>query len=132
MPAAVVIPVLAVPDVAIAIDWCREAFGFTLRLRIADHRAQLNVGDGAIVIRRATDDPSSSALIDSIMVRVDDVDSHWARASGRGASVVAPPADQPYGERQYSARDPFGHLRTFSQSIADVAPEDWGGIAGDL
>ncbi len=32
-----------------------------------------------------------------------------------------------YGERQYSAEDPAGHQWTFSETIADVAPEDWGG-----
>ncbi len=32
-----------------------------------------------------------------------------------------------YGERQYSAEDPFGHQRTFTETIADVAPEEWGG-----
>jgi uncharacterized glyoxalase superfamily protein PhnB len=39
------------------------------------------------------------------------------------------PKDFPYGERQYTAEDPASHQWTFSQSLADVAPEDWGGIA---
>jgi hypothetical protein len=37
------------------------------------------------------------------------------------------PADHPYGEPQYTAEDFAGHRSTFSQSIADVAPEEWGG-----
>ena len=44
-PRTIVIPELAYPDLTQAIDWLTSAFGFTLRLRIADHRAQLNVGD---------------------------------------------------------------------------------------
>jgi uncharacterized glyoxalase superfamily protein PhnB len=44
-----------------------------------------------------------------------------------GAAIVREPADYPFGERQYSCRDLGGHLRTFSQSIADIAPADWGG-----
>ncbi len=43
MPRCSVIPVLGYPDVAAAIDWLRDTFGFSLRLRIANHRAQLNV-----------------------------------------------------------------------------------------
>jgi uncharacterized glyoxalase superfamily protein PhnB len=35
--------------------------------------------------------------------------------------------DYPYGERQYSAVDVGGHHWTFSESIADVDPADWGG-----
>jgi hypothetical protein len=37
------------------------------------------------------------------------------------------PTDFEYGERQYTAEDPFGHRWTFSQTLRDVAPEDWGG-----
>ena len=50
MPASTVIPVLAYPSVPEAIAWLAAAFGFTLRLGIGDHRAQLNAGDGAVVI----------------------------------------------------------------------------------
>jgi uncharacterized glyoxalase superfamily protein PhnB len=52
MPECTVIPVLSYPDVGQAIDWLCPAFGFTLRLRIGDHRAQLAIGDGAIVITK--------------------------------------------------------------------------------
>jgi len=40
------------------------------------------------------------------------------------------PADYPYGERQYTAEDLAGHVWTFSLSINDVAPEEWGGRTG--
>ena len=32
-----------------------------------------------------------------------------------------------YGERQYVATDLAGHQWTFTQSVADVSPEEWGG-----
>jgi hypothetical protein len=38
----------------------------------------------------------------------------------------------PFGECQYGVVDPGGHRWTFSQSIADLAPEDWGGTSGRL
>ena len=50
IPRCTVIPELAYPDVGEAIAWLCDAFGFTLRIRIANHRAQLNVGDGAVVL----------------------------------------------------------------------------------
>jgi uncharacterized glyoxalase superfamily protein PhnB len=43
-----------------------------------------------------------------------------------GARIVKSPADMPFGERQYTVEDLGGHRWTFSQSIADVAPEAWG------
>jgi uncharacterized glyoxalase superfamily protein PhnB len=60
-------------------------------------------------------------------VRVEDADAHHARAVAEGATILDQPTDHPYGERQYNAEDPGGHRWTFSQSIADVDPADWGG-----
>jgi len=132
IPGCTVIPELAYTDIGEAIDWLSDTFGFTLRIRIGDHRAQMNVGDGAVVLteRRGTDDHLERAH--SVMVRVDNVDEHHARASARGAQIVRPPASHPFGERQYTVIDHGGHYWTFTQSVADVAPEDWGGTVGRL
>lgn len=137
MPSATVIPELVYPDVGAAIEWLSEAFGFTERWRAGDDRAQLAIGDGAIVVMEpglagGTDvfgPPAGVAITHSIMVRVEDVDTHHERARGRGARILRPPADHPYGERQYTAEDFAGHRWAFSQSIADVAPETWGGVS---
>ncbi len=51
IPRCTVIPEIAYPDVDQASAWLCEAFGFTVRLRIASHRVQLNVGDGAVVVK---------------------------------------------------------------------------------
>jgi hypothetical protein len=51
IPRATVIPVLAYPDVNQAAAWPRDAFGFSVRLRIGSHRVQLNAGDGAVIVR---------------------------------------------------------------------------------
>jgi uncharacterized glyoxalase superfamily protein PhnB len=134
MPRSTVIPVLAYPDVRKAVEWLCDAFGFTERLRIGEHRAQLNVGDGAVVIAARRAGPTARGAAErgdathSVMVRVADVDRHHARAREHGARILGPPADFPYGERQYTVEDPGGHRWTFSQSVADIAPEDWGGV----
>jgi uncharacterized glyoxalase superfamily protein PhnB len=133
MPRCTVIPELAYADLGEAISWLCDAFGFTLRLRIADHRAQLNVGNGAVVLTelRRRDGPEID-VAHAVMVRVDDVDAHHARAKARGARILQPPDTYPYGERQYSVQDVGGHCWTFSQSVADIDPSEWGGTAGDL
>ena len=128
MPASTVIPVLGYPDVGAAIDWLCSTFGFSLRLRIANHRAQLNVGDGAIIVTEQSGPVSKDSQ--SVMVRVENVDSHHDHAVQHGARVLDPPADYPFGERQYVVEDFAGHRWTFSQSIADVDPKDWGGTPG--
>jgi len=128
IPRSTVIPELGYPDVGQAVEWLGAAFGFTLRLRIASHRAQLNAGDGAIVVTEQQPEAGRS----SVLVRVEDATQHHEHAARHGARILRPPADHPYGERQYTAEDPAGHRWTFSQSIDDVAPEDWGGTSGEL
>ena len=60
-------------------------------------------------------------------MRVADVDAHCDLARQLGARILNPPTDYPYGERQYTAEDIGGHKWTFSQTLADVDPRDWGG-----
>ena len=122
IPSSTVIPVLTYPDVAAAVAWLSGAFGFTERLRIGDHRAQLLVGDGAVVAASGTSQPGGV----SMLVRVADVDAHCARARAYGARIAQEPATGPYGERQYTALDLHGHAWTFSQSVADIDPAAWG------
>lgn len=131
---ATVIPNLAYADVNKAADWLCAAFGFSVRLRIGNHRVQLNVGDGAVTIRelRPNEFNATLNLGHSITVRVEDADAHCKRARERGAWITQDPVTHPYGERQYNAEDFAGYAWTFSQSVADVHPQDWGGSAEQL
>ena len=124
MPDATVIPVLGYADVLEAADWLCDAFGLGVRLRIADHRVQLVYGDGAVVVTGGERTDGSSHLL---LVRVGDADAHCEQAAAHGAVIVSPPTDYPYGERQYTAEDIGGHRWTFSQTIADADPAEWGG-----
>jgi len=128
MPDATVIPVLGYEDVPAAAEWLCETFGFRVRLRIADHRVQLVHGGGAVVVAGGGRGDASSH---SLLVRVDDVDAHHARVEAAGAPIVSRPADFPYGERQYTVEDVGGHRWTFSQTVSDADPADWGGTLID-
>ena len=125
IPSATVIPELAYPSVGNAVEWLCAAFSFTVRIRIADHRAQLNVGDGAIVVTELKNPGQSIDNAHSMMVRVEDIDSHFEQALKHGARLITAPTSYPYGERQYSVEDFAGHRWNFSQSIADVDPASW-------
>jgi uncharacterized glyoxalase superfamily protein PhnB len=132
IPSATVIPVLIYPDVREAVAWLSAAFGFQERLRIGEnHRSQLTVGDdGAVIIGDVRHDhvpPRPGESTHSVVVRVEDAEGHCARARANGARILMEPTDFEYGERQYTAQDPAGHRWTFSQTLADVAPEEWGG-----
>src|SRR5258707_4471862 len=113
IPNCTVIPELAYPDIGEAIDWLCNAFGFTLRIRIADHRAQLNVGDGAVILieQRAPGGNESHA----VMVRVENVDRHHERASRHELGYCdRPPTFRMANGNTMSKiwRDIFGLLRS--------------------
>jgi uncharacterized glyoxalase superfamily protein PhnB len=131
IPPSTVIPVLIYPDVREAVDWLAGAFGFVERLRIGEnHRSQLSVGEGAVIVgdvRGERRPPRPGEVTHSVMVRVEDADAHFERAKANGARIVKEPTDFQYGERQYTAEDPAGHQWTFSETLNDVAQEEWGG-----
>src|SRR5271156_7155147 len=131
VPDATVIPVLTYPDVRLAVVWLTDRFGFDERVRIGEgHRSQLQFGDGAVIVAGVRGDrtpPRSGEVTHSVLVRVGDAQAHCERARAAGARILMEPTDMPFGERQYTAEDLAGHQWTFSETLADVAPEEWGG-----
>ena len=123
------IPELAYEDVDAAVRWLSAAFGMKERLRIGDHRAQLLVGTGAMVVTdRSRESSAAPPSGQGVLVRVENVDAHFARAVAAGAEIIAPPTTHPFGERQYSTKDIGGHRWTFSETVDDVDPASWGGV----
>jgi uncharacterized glyoxalase superfamily protein PhnB len=122
VPPCTVIPVLIYPDPGAAADWLSRAFGFTVRLRIANHRIQMKAGDGCVTIAEGTVAPNTSHII---QVRIENAEGHCERARQHGAIILTEPQDHPYGERQYNAADFCGHRWDFTETIADIAPEEW-------
>jgi uncharacterized glyoxalase superfamily protein PhnB len=131
IPSAQVIPVLVYPDVREAVAWLEEAFGFVERLQIGEsHRSQLRFGDGALIVgdvRGERRPPEGAIETHSVVVRVDDARAHCEHARAHGAKILMEPTDFEYGERQYNAEDPAGHRWTFSETLRDVDPDEWGG-----
>ena len=132
---ASVVPELVYADVEEAIQWLCDTFGFTELWRAGGHRARLAFGNGVLIV--ADRDPNHGRELPgdgrlrshSVMVKVEDVDAHHDHARRQGARVLSPPTDYSYGERQYAVEDLAGHHWTFTQAIADLAPEDWGGTS---
>mmetsp|Transcript_893 Transcript_893/g.2519 ORF Transcript_893/g.2519 Transcript_893/m.2519 type:complete len:137 (-) Transcript_893:1011-1421(-) len=121
-----IIPTLRYRDARAAIAWLCQAFSFEEHLVVPDGdgiaHAQLSHGTGMIMLGTAADDgfgklqrtpEQVGGCTQSAYVVVPDADAHYARAVAAGAEVVMPLADQDYGGRGYSCRDPEGHLWNF-------------------
>jgi|HubBroStandDraft_4_1064222.scaffolds.fasta_scaffold118011_3 predicted enzyme related to lactoylglutathione lyase/uncharacterized glyoxalase superfamily protein PhnB len=133
-PLGAIVPSLTYRDVSKAIDWLGGAFGFTERLRTPPepdgtiHHAQLAIGEGSVIL---TGQPAARRdelveFVETVMVRVANIDEHCERARQFGARILSAPDGKPFGERQYNAEDLEGHRWTFTESVADVQPEAWG------
>jgi uncharacterized glyoxalase superfamily protein PhnB len=91
----------------------------------------LTVGDdGAVIVADTRSDrqpPRSGSYSHLLKVRVVDVQAQVERARAHGARVLQEPEDPPYGERECTVADLAGHRWQFTQTMRDVAPEEWGG-----
>jgi uncharacterized glyoxalase superfamily protein PhnB len=133
IPSATVIPVLVYPDVRAAVEWLTTVFGFAERVRIGeDHRSQMRIGaDGAVIIADTHGErtpPQPGVETHLLKVRVEDVRAQYERVKSHGATIVADLAELPYGELQFTVDDLAGHRWEFSETVRDVAPEEWGGM----
>jgi uncharacterized glyoxalase superfamily protein PhnB len=120
-------PYLYYRDLDRALKWLAEAFGWQEKMRAtgADGRAfhaEMVVGaDAAVMMGCPGPDYLNPRdlghVTQSLYVRVDDVDSLFARATTAGATVIEEPADQPYGDRRCALEDCEGHHWFFAQTV---------------
>jgi len=128
-----VTPYLYYEDVASALAWLSRAFGLHERTRMpgadgAIAHAEMEFADGVIMLGRPGPDYQNPRRLggatQSVYVYTDEVDKHFRRAREAGAKIVSEPADQFYGDRNYAAQDPEGHIWYFAEHVRDAAPED--------
>jgi MerR family transcriptional regulator, thiopeptide resistance regulator len=60
---------------------------------------------------------SVDAVTGTMVIAVEDVDAHYARALAAGAKIFCEPVDRPYGIREYSAEDPEGQIWWFKSPL---------------
>lgn len=128
-------PYLLYEDVAAALKWLAESFGFEERLRFTDSEgqvthAEMTAAGGEIMLGHPGPDyrgPRRTGEVNSFVhVYVDDVEAHCRHAKAAGAEILTMPQDKPYGDRSYDAADPEGHRWTFAQHVRNVPPAEWG------
>ena len=122
-------------DPRAALEWLTRAFGFEITMAIEDpegdprkcHYEMAIEGRGRIMIGGEwaswTRSPASINGVNTQSTDVDlvsDLDAHCERARAAGATIVAEPEDQFYGDRTYRAVDLEGHAWTFSEHVRDV------------
>ncbi|MEX0683913.1 MAG: VOC family protein [Dehalococcoidia bacterium] len=120
-----VYPFMSYKDAPAAIEFLCNAFGFEKKAVFANEdgsiaHAELNLGSGIVMLgtEKHSDlklrSPNGLGFVtQGVYIAIEDTDGHFARAKAAGAQVVMEPTDQDYGSRDYSVRDPEGHLWSF-------------------
>jgi PhnB protein len=123
---------MTVRDARAAIDFYQKAFGAetVLKLDMPDGsiaHAEIRIGDSIVMLseeNEAWGTKSPLTLGGSpmfLMAYVADVDAAFRRAIAAGATEVRPVANQFYGDRSGTLKDPNGHQWTLSTHIEDVS-----------
>jgi uncharacterized glyoxalase superfamily protein PhnB len=124
-----VIPTLTYQDIPAAHDFLVKAFGFhgggvSRNAEGQPVHGEVRAGAATIWLHRVTPEHqllsplASDVATSGLFVYVDDVDAHYERARAGGAVIDAQPVDQPYGQREYGARDLEGHRWWFATPSA--------------
>jgi PhnB protein len=130
-----VTPYLAVDDATEAIEYYTKAFGAKERVRMEAPdgkvgHAELEIGDSLVMLsdpfpQASTKTPGElGGTTVSVFMYVEDVDAVVKQAVDAGATVTMEVADQFWGDRFGSVRDPFGHLWSIATHVEDVPPEE--------
>jgi PhnB protein len=130
-----VTPYLALDDAAEAIDYYTQAFGAKELSRMEAPggkigHAEIQIGDSIIMLtdtfpQSTTRAPSElGGTTASIFLYVDDVDAVVEKAVKAGATVTMEVADQFWGDRFGSIKDPYGHSWAIATHVEDVSPEE--------
>jgi uncharacterized glyoxalase superfamily protein PhnB len=111
-----------------AVDWLCNAFGFKPHQVFKNAQgtvvhAELAFGTSVLMIGPVADTPFgkylkqpdeiSGAVTQAVYVIVDDADAHYAKAKEAGAEILLDIKTQDYGGRDYTCRDPEGHIWSF-------------------
>ena len=121
-------PVLVYDDIEAGHDYLVKVFGFTsgglqrLNNGTVVH-GEVSLGGDVIWLHRVSpehdlDSPRRAASHAGLSIQIPDVDDHYARTKAAGAHIDAEPSNQPYGLREYGARDPEGHRWWFNTPTA--------------
>ena len=121
-------PYLICAGAAEAIEFYKRAFGAKEIIRLAGPSGKLMHAalqiSGSTVQHRTVAPTMLDGSPVTIHLIVPDVDAVVACAWDVGAVVTMPPADQLWGDRCGSIRDPFGHSWSIATHLRDMTPDE--------
>ena len=128
-------PYLVVEGAGRAIDFYKDIFGATERMRMMGPQgrvghAELSIGGSLLMLTDACPEMKIFAPASGggppvgMHLYIEDVDAVVARAVAAGAKIEREVVTTFYGDRTGSIMDPFGHHWHVATHVEDVSPEE--------
>lgn len=120
-----VFPVIRYENASRLIHWLCNRFGFRLIFRVPDQgdyvrHAQLEVQENIIIVGSVRDDEGLESPLSvgvgtqSICVYIKAVENHFQHSVQSKVEIIESLTETDFGSLEYHAKDPEGHLWTFS------------------
>lgn len=131
----VVSPGLAIDGAAAAIDFYKNIFGASERMRMPGPggkvaHCELTFGNSLIMVGDPAPDmdfldpKTVGGTPVNLYVYVEDADAAFSAALAAGAKELTPMTTQFYGDRSGAFEDPWGHRWTVATHVEDVPPDE--------
>ncbi len=123
-----IIPTMRYKDAPAAIEWLCTVLGFEKHLVVPGENdtiahAQLILGNSMIMLGSENDNEFGKLVktppdlgginTQTAYIIIEEIDAHYQKTKSAGAEIVLEIADQDYGGRLYSCRDPEGYIWNF-------------------
>ena len=126
---------LIVSDISRAVRFYQETLGLHLRFVQGEKYALFQVGGTKLALQIArSHGPDLPVAVDLVTPRADgvsvlvcfavaDVDRWCATLKERDVPILREPADYPWGDREFSVRDPDGHVLIFYGPVREQSAQ---------
>lgn len=130
-----VTPYLTLDDAAEAIEFYKDAFGATERVRMEAPNgkighAELEIGDSLVMLADAMPQSTTKSPRElggttaGVFLYVENVDGVVKQATKAGATITQEVADMFWGDRFGSVKDPYGHIWSIATHVEDLTPAE--------
>jgi uncharacterized glyoxalase superfamily protein PhnB len=108
-------PILKVADVPAAMKYFQSVLGFAEEFTADQPVTYAGVARGKVVFHLSSHaDATANARL---YIYVKGLDKLHEEVKTKGAQITHPPADQPYGMREFTVKTPDGHILIFAEGI---------------
>jgi uncharacterized glyoxalase superfamily protein PhnB len=117
-----VAPVIATADIERSLEYYTTVLGFEFDFKYGEPPVYAGIKSGSVEIYFSIDHALAAAVKEKnlnpeVFIWVTDADGLFNKHKNRGAEIIEPPTNRPWGARQYVIKDINGYFLKFAQPL---------------